>query len=118
MSKAGYREILRLGVYAHKIISFTEDETYDSFIHPSSVKIQYAVAWSYLQLSLLAEKILKRHKWIAVKYPELNLEAWKGMGNFLKNCYEMPDLTILWDTVENEIVPLYETLKEVVRSER
>ena len=91
---------------AERILVMLETETLESFLSPSSMTIQDAVARRFTIIGEAAAALLRKHPEFGEKHPEVPLRLARGMRNVLVHDYDGIDWQILWATARKELPKL------------
>ncbi len=94
-----------------RIFVMLETETLDSFLHPSSMTVQDAVARRFTIIGEAAAALLRKHPEFCDMHPEIPLRQARGMRNFLVHDYDGVDWEWVWDTVKGELPRLIHTIE-------
>ena len=93
-------------VSAERILVMLEKETLESFLSPSSMTIQDAVARRFTIIGEASAALLKKHSEFCQGHPEIPLRLAKGMRNILVHDYDGIDWQIVWKTAKKELPTL------------
>ncbi len=91
---------------AERILVMLEQETLESFLSPSAMTIQDAVARRFTIIGEAAASLLKKHPEFCQEHREIPLRLAKGMRNALVHDYDGIDWQILWQTAQKELPAL------------
>ena len=72
---------------AERILTMLKEETLESFLSPSSMTIQDAVARRFTIIGEASAALLKKHSEFCQRHPEIPLRLAKGMRNALVHDY-------------------------------
>lgn len=89
---------------AARILVMLESETLESFLSPSAMTIQDAVARRFTIIGEAAAALLRKRPEFREEHPEIPLRLARGMRNALVHDYDGIDWQILWATAR--AVPL------------
>jgi len=96
-----------------KIIRYTSDLTFEQFSEDD--KTVDAVIRNFEIIGEAAGHIPLK---IQEKYPELAWLEMRGMRNIMAHEYFGVSLSIIWRTIERDLIPLRDSLQEMLRQER
>lgn len=91
---------------SERILVMLEPETLDSFLDPSSMIVQDAVARRFTIIGEASAALLGKHPEFCREHPEIPLRLAKGMRNALVHDYDGIDWRILWATAKRELPAL------------
>jgi uncharacterized protein with HEPN domain len=91
---------------AERILVMLETETLESFLSPSSMTIQDAVARRFTIIGEAAAALLRKHPEFCQEHSEIPLRLARGMRNALVHDYDGIDWQILWTTARKELPAL------------
>lgn len=109
MSEANIRIIKLLSdihTSAGRILVMLERETLESFLSPSSMTVQDAVARRFTIIGEASAALLKKHPEFCAEHSEIPLRLARGMRNALVHDYDGIDWRILWATAKKELPAL------------
>lgn len=91
---------------AERILVMLETETLASFLSPSSMTVQDAVARRFTIIGEASAALLRKHPEFCQEHPEIPLRLARGMRNALVHDYDGIDWRILWTTAQKELPAL------------
>jgi uncharacterized protein with HEPN domain len=92
-----------------EIRNFSSGLRFEEFLHDS--KTQKAIVLNFIVIGEAASNIPEE---VVVKHPEIAWHLMRGMRNRLVHAYYSIDEKIVWDTVQNDLLPLHEPLKRIL----
>lgn len=102
---------------AERIRVMLAQETCESFLSPSAMTVQDAVARRFTIIGEASAALLKKYPEFADTYPGIPLHLARGMRNAIVHDYDGIDWKIIWDTVHNGIPQLVKAIEEFRRLE-
>ena len=91
---------------AERILAMLEEETLESFLSPSAMTTQDAVARRFTIIGEASAALLRKHSEFCQEHPEIPLRRARGMRNAIVHDYDGIDWQILWATAKNELPTL------------
>jgi len=91
---------------AERVLVMLETESPESFLSPSSMTVQDAVARRFTIIGEASAALLKNHPEFCEKHAEIHLRQARGMRNFLVHDYDGVDWEWVWDTAKEELPKL------------
>ena len=70
------------------------------------------------KIQILTEAIIRLDDESPGSYPEIDQQAYRGMGNILRHSYHRVDDRIVWDTVKEDLPGLRDVVKKLLRTLR
>ncbi len=101
---------------AGRILDMLETESLASFLKPSSMTIQDAVARRFTIIGEASAALLKKHPEFCEKYREIPLRQARGLRNFLVHDYDGLDWEMVWDTAQKELPILMDVIRPFLKS--
>lgn len=95
---------------AQRILVMLEGESLDSFLNPSSMTLQDAVARRFTIIGEAAAALLRKHPEFCQAHPEIPLRSARGMRNALVHDYDGIDWLIVWKTARRELPSLMDSI--------
>lgn len=92
-------------------MTFAEGMSRDDFL--ADKRTQQAVIMSLIVLGEAATKVMDRHPEFASAHTQVPWRNMRGMRNRIAHGYFDIDLDVVWDTVQNALLPLRVALKEM-----
>ena len=81
--------------------------------YQADIAFQYACSMCLIQIGELAGRLSEE-----VRSPEIPWHAIRAMRNLHAHDYENVDLSVVWDTLENDIADLKEKLSQLTRGSK
>ncbi|MCL1915928.1 MAG: DUF86 domain-containing protein [Desulfovibrionaceae bacterium] len=91
---------------AERVLVMLEAESRESFLNPSSMTVQDAVARRFTIIGEASATLLRKHPEFCQEYPKIPLRQARGMRNFLVHDYDGVDWEWVWDTAKAELPKL------------
>ena len=113
MNEANFQTIkLLTDIYtsAERVRAMLEAESLESFLSPSSMTIQDAVARRFTIIGEASAALLKKHPEFCEKHGKIPLRQARGMRNLIVHDYDGVDWEWVWDTAKNELPKLIEAI--------
>jgi uncharacterized protein with HEPN domain len=92
-----------------EIRNFSEGLGFEEFLHDN--KTLKAIVLNFIVIGEAANNIPDE---VVVKYPEIAWHLMRGMRNRLVHAYYAIDEKIVWDTVQNDLLPLRAPLQRIL----
>lgn len=99
--------------YIDKAFKYTQNCTYDMFSN-NEEKIDATI----FAISQIGELVKNIDKETQTKYPDIEWNILKGIRNRIVHDYEGINVNIIWDIVQNDLVPLREKIEKVLNAEK
>ena len=97
-------------VSAERILVMLEPESRKSFLSPSAMTVQDAVARRFTIIGEAAAALLKKHPEFCAEHQEIPLRQARGMRNVLVHDYDGLDWELVWDTAKEELPRLMDSI--------
>jgi len=95
---------------AERIRVVIEGETLESFLNPTSMNIQDAVARRFTIIGEASAALLRKYPEFCEQHPEIPLRQARGMRNLLVHDYDGVDWEWVWDTSKKSIPQLMDAI--------
>ncbi|HWQ76671.1 MAG TPA: DUF86 domain-containing protein [Syntrophomonas sp.] len=99
----------KIAGYIEDADSYVSNLNYDAFLKDS--KTMSATAFVLGQIGELSARISPETE---ASYPQIDWKGMRGMRNKIVHGYENVDLTILWDTLKNDLPDLLKQIKTIL----
>jgi len=100
---------------AERILVMLEKETLESFLSPSSMTIQDAVARRFTIIGEASAALLKKHPEFYQENPVIPLQLAKGMRNAIVHDYDGIKWELIWDTAQEGLPKLMDAIAPFLR---
>lgn len=101
---------------AERIRIMLANENLESFVSPSSMILQDAVARRFTIIGEASAALLKKYPKFCEEHPEIPLNLARGMRNAIVHDYDGIDWNIIWDTAQNNLQDLTEKIKPFLKN--
>lgn len=113
MKDKEYISLVKMLNYIEKAFRYTEDCTYESFIE-NEEKID-ATIFAISQIGELVKNIDKKTQ---LQYTKIEWNILKGIRNRIVHDYEGIKVDIIWDIVQNDLTPLKNNIKDLLKEKK
>jgi len=95
---------------AERILVMLENETLESFLSPSSMTVQDAVARRFTIIGEAAAALLRKHPEFCDEHHDIPLRLARGMRNSIVHDYDGVNWQIIWKTAKRELPRLVDSI--------
>ena len=112
MKNKEYVSITKMIQYIEKALKYTEGITFEEF--KDNEEKQDATIFSISQIGELVKNIEEDTQ---KQYPDIEWIVIKSLRNKIVHDYEGINLTIIWDILKNDLIPLKNNLEKIMNKE-
>lgn len=99
---------------AKRIMDRLQNETLEGFISAGAMDVQDIIARRLTIIGEASAALLKKHTDFCEQHPEIPLRQARGMRNVLVHEYDGVDWQAVWDTVQEGIPQLVDSIKPLI----